>query len=227
MESNNTSLFGIDESGNLTYVEGSEADGDLSIDAGSEGDVLSDQTTDSVEDVPEDSVLDAVDLVDGSVPVALSAEVEAAIASIAPSAGSLASSTLDYFDRVVEGLPEDAVYVAYRTDADNSTNGVLYYASEYDLADGVVLFGSDAVRLEVVRESTSYNSYTTYNRSLADGVEVDYSAASTDVVYYTNAAEGYPILGGLPHDPKSDINVCGILLLGMVLFAVLSLTRRF
>lgn len=127
----------------------------------------------------------------------LSDEVQALIVdALSPASGSLGSSTIDYFDRVVSGLPSDYKYIAYRTDSDDSYDGVLYFGDDYEVENNVITFGEDTTQLRVVRESSSgYNNVTNYYESEIDGVSVSYDFNGS-MVYYTNAEVGYPLMGG-------------------------------
>ncbi len=167
-----------------------------------------------------DEISDSGDRV---VSVALSDELtQALISSTTPAGGALTSSTLDYFDRVVGSLPSGYVYVAYRTDSDSSYNGVLYYGKNYSVRDDVVSFGLDARQVRVERVSSStYNSYTSYKEYSAEDVVVNLSR-SGDVIYYSNASVGYPILGGY----DKPIGLSTYLAVGLVVaFAVAVLLK--
>lgn len=155
-------------------------------------------SVESEEDSPPTQEIMVVNTVDGAVPVTLSDEVTTALLeATTPAGGSLGSSTLDYFDRVVSGLPYDYKYVGYRISSDNSYDGVLYYGRDYDIEDGVITFGKDAKEVTVERISSSgYSTYTDYSVSDAEGTEITLSQDG-EVVYYTNAEVGYPVMGGI------------------------------
>lgn len=122
---------------------------------------------------------------------------ELLVNALAPASGTLSSSTIDYFDRIVSGLPSDYVYVAYRTDAQNNYNGVLYFSDNYDLEDNKVTFGEDTKEIRVIRSSyNGVNNVIQYYESEIDGASIAYDL-NGDVLYYTNAEVGYPILGGI------------------------------
>lgn len=127
----------------------------------------------------------------------LSDEVqELLVNALSPASGSLGSSTIDYFDRVVSGLPSDYKFIAYRTSSDDSYDGVLYFGDNYDVENNVITFGEDTTELRVVRESSSgYNQITNYYENVIDGTSIAYDLNGS-TVYYTNAEVGYPILGG-------------------------------
>lgn len=128
----------------------------------------------------------------------LSDEVqELLINALSPASGSLGSSTIDYFDRVVSGLPTDYKYIAYRTSSDDSYDGVLYFGDDYEIENNVITFGEDTIELRVVRESSSgYNSVTNYYENVIDGASIAYDLNGS-TVYYTNAEVGYPLMGGI------------------------------
>lgn len=133
---------------------------------------------------------------DNAVPVVLSDEVsEALIEALTPAGGSLGSTTLDYFDRLTGSFPSDYVYVAYRMSSSNSYDGVMYFGDNYDFDGTTISFGKNAVQV-CVQRVTSYGSTTTeYTQTDAEGVDVTLSKDG-QVVYYTNAEVGYPVLGG-------------------------------
>lgn len=181
-------------------VEGEETEnvGDVVVPSDEVGDVVF-----SPEDVPEDveeteeesSSVDLLDSGDSGVPVVLSEDVTAAILAASPAGGTIGSSTLDYFDRVVSGLPADYKYIAYRTSSDNSYDAVLYYGDDYEVSGNVITF-QEAVQLDVQRVSSSgYNTETDYTAEQISDTSISFGQSGT-VVYYTNAAEGYPVLGG-------------------------------
>lgn len=121
---------------------------------------------------------------------------ELLVNALSPASGSLGSSTIDYFDRVVSGLPSDYKYIAYRTSSDDSYDGVLYFGGDYEIDDNVITFGEDTTQLRVVRESSGgYNQVTNYYESSADGASISYDLNGS-TVYYTNAEVGYPLMGG-------------------------------
>lgn len=127
----------------------------------------------------------------------LSDEVqELIINALSPASGSLGSSTIDYFDRVVSGLPSDCKYIAYRTSSDDSYDGVLYFGDDYEIENNVITFGEDTTELRVIRETTSgYNAVTYYYENVVDGASIAYDLNGS-TVYYTNAEVGYPVMGG-------------------------------
>lgn len=154
-------------------------------------------TPEITKEVEEGSTTFSIPIDDsGSVPVVLSEEVTAAILAAQPASGSIGSSTLDYFDRVVSGLSSDYKYVAYRTDSSDSYDAVLYFGRDFDIFENSIKFKDDAVELRVDRVSTSgYNNETYYYSADASNTTISFSKGST-LLYYTNAVEGYPVLGG-------------------------------
>lgn len=133
----------------------------------------------------------------------LSDEVQELIVNaLSPASGSLGSSTIDYFDRVVSGLPSDYKYIGYRTSSDDSYDGVLYFGDDYEIENNVITFGEDTTELRVVRESSGgYNTVTNYYEDEIDGASIAYDLNGS-TVYYTNAEVGYPVMGGyeIPFD---------------------------
>lgn len=217
MAQQEASLFEInEETGEVTYTPSEDETAADQEETAAESEVENvgndSASTDNVGDVvqaPEDleetvveteeeaSVVDLLDSGDSAVPVVLSEEVTAAILAATPAGGSIGSSTLDYFDRVVSGLPADYKYIAYRTNSDNSYDAVLYYGADYEISGNVITFGEDAMQLDVVRVSSSgYGTETNYTASQVSDTSVSFSQSGT-VVYYTNAVEGYPVLGGV------------------------------
>lgn len=212
---NDVSLFSIDENtGEIVYepagnvneaalpeaIEESEIveDGSNIVETDNVGDMVQTEENfqEAVLEIEEDS--SEVDLLDpdgAAVPVVLSEEVTAAILAASPASGSIGSSTLDYFDRIISGLPVDYKYIAYRTN-DNSYDAVLYYGRDYEISGNMITFEDDATQVEVVRASSSgYNQETYYYSYDVSDVSVSFNQSGT-VLYYTNAVPGYPVLGG-------------------------------
>ena len=199
----NGSLFEInEETGEIVYLPGEESNdvGDSVAPSDEVGDMVLDPENvpeNVVETEEETSGLDFLDVGGDGVPVVLSEEVTAAILAASPAGGSIGSSTLDYFDRIASGLPYDAVYIAYRNNSEDSYDAVLYFGQDYEISDNFIEFGEDAVQIKVDRVSTSgYNNVTNYYSSDASYTNVSFMQ-SGDVVYYTNAVPGYPLLGGI------------------------------
>lgn len=233
------SLFDVDESGSLVYVPeedidqgDSDQEGDLLEDVGDYvdqdpevGDILDNQEDDQ-KNLEEDQEIDqvvssGVDSVDTDVSDALSIlseDVAVAILAASPAGGSMASSTIDIFDRVVSGLPADYKYIAFRTDADNSYNAVLYYGDDYDISDNLIIFDT-ASALTVQRSSSSYNSEIYYRSSEVSDLSVSFNQSGS-TIYYTNAVVGYPLLGGKAA-PKAMSFYCVPILIGVLVFVVL------
>ena len=138
--------------------------------------------SDNSSDGGSDSVLDNVQI------------MQALLAST-PASGSLSSSTIDYFDRLVSGLPSDYVYVAYRNDVNDSYAGTIIYGGDYDVSGDSIVFGEGAKSVDVYRrDGSGYQNYITYDTSNATDSVVTVSNSGT-ILYYTNAFEGYPVLG--------------------------------
>lgn len=148
-------------------------------------------------------------------------EYEAAVLALDPVSGALGSSTLDYFDRVVSGLPSDYIYIAYRTSSDSSYDGVLYFGSDFQLSNGCIDFGSDAQELRVTRVSSSgYNNEVRYTSSDVSFSSVYYDQNGS-VLYYTNASPGFPVLGSYAA-PRSYSFYIVPALIGALAFVVFS-----
>lgn len=224
MQENATpNLFNVDEYGNIIYeqnepsvnedLESEDLENGEYVDSdASQGDLSADEIED--EEIPSQTQENlVVSFGDDAVPVVLSDEVTAALLdATTPAGGTLASSTLDYFDRIVSGLPSDAIYVAYRTDSDSNYDGVLYYGDDYNLSSDTVIFGKDSRQIHVERVSSGgYSTYTNYTEYDAEDVEVNLSR-SGDVVYYSNIDAGYPILGGY----EKPFNLSPYLVVGLV-----------
>lgn len=158
----------------------------------------------------------------------LSDEVqELLVNALSPASGSLGSSTLDYFDRVVSGLPSDYKYIAYRTSSDDSYDGVLYFGDDYDVENNVITFGKDTTELRVVRESSSgYNSVANYYENEIDGASIAYDLDGS-TVYYTNAEVGYPLMGGydVPFDYSPLIAVGLLCVMALAILQKIFLKR--
>lgn len=236
MEQNDVSLFDVEpETGEIVYIPSEEEQEEIIESEESEdvGDVAapSDEVGDMVldpQDVPETAPeteegsagVDVLDYGSDPVPVLLSEEVTAAILGETPAGGSIGSSTLDYFDRVVSGLPADYKYIAYRTSSDNSYDAILYYGKKYQVLENSVVFDK-GVSLEVVRVGTSgYNTETNYASAEFSDTEIEFSQ-SGNVVYYTNAVEGYPVLGGYEVQKGYDFYLVPVLI-GVLALVIMS-----
>lgn len=211
------SLFELNDDGLITYnpVDDGEEfqNGDVIFEDVDQGVDLPVEVENTEVSQTEEEIT-VLSLGDGdAVPVVLSDEVtQAIIESMTPAGGSLGSTTLEYFDRVVSSLPADYKYVAYRTSTDSSYDGVLYYGDDYRIEDGFISFGDDAKQIHVQRISQNgYNNITEYESYDASNVDV-YFSQSGDVVYYTNAEVGYPVLGSLP----KTIGFSTLLVVGLV-----------
>lgn len=215
---NNATLFEVNENGEIIYNggENTASDSDVIMSEQDENLFSSEGVTDgeyvdsyvdsgdiSATEMESEEVSEevqetmVVSLGDDALPVVLSDEVTTALLNATtPASGTLANTTLDYFDRIVSGLPYDAVYVAYRTDEDSNYDGVLYYSEDYSISGDSVTFEGEARQVHVERVSSSgYSTTTRYTEYEADGVSIDLSR-SGDVVYYSNVQVGFPILGG-------------------------------
>lgn len=234
------SLFDVDESGSIVYVSekdidqgDSDQEGDLLEDVGDDvdqnpevGDLLDNQEDDQ-KDLEENQEIDqvvssGVDSVDTDVSDTLSIlseDVAEAILAASPAGGSMASSTIDIFDRVVSGFPADYKYVAFRTNSDNSYDAVLYYGDCYDISGNMITFDT-AAALTVQRSNSNYNSEIYYRSSEVSDLSVTFNQSGT-TIYYTNAAVGYPLLGGKAA-PKAMSFYLVPILIGVLVFVVLS-----
>ena len=218
------SLFEYDENGNIVYlpneVEGSATPEEILIDEGA-----ADPATNEVEgggfeygtDFIEDDYqgIDVPDSVQNTQNTSqtsqgeqivylgdeynvslLSDEIqELLVNALAPASGTIGTSTLEYFDRIISGLPSDVVYIAYKTSSTSNYDGVLYSSDDYEVNGNVVSFGDDTKEVRVVRSSyNGQNNVTQYYESDADGAAIGFDMDG-DIVYYTNAVAGYPILG--------------------------------
>ena len=197
----NVSLFEYSpETGKIEYIpseEESEAltDDSIPVDNPTSGDPVSDTEISSEIQGTDDSFSGSSGLLGPLDDV--SEQLAQALLASSPASGSLSSSTIDYFDRLVSGLPEDYVYVAYRNDSDDSYAGTILYGDDYDLSGGdTIVFGADSVCVNVSRISHGgYNNYITYDTTDASGSVVTVVYSGT-VLYYTNAFEGYTVIGG-------------------------------
>lgn len=193
----NESLFTLNESGEIEYNSENEVLVDGSTENGSLGDEVGTSVSDS-EAIPEDSVsseipLDSDITVDGSV---LSSGAPVAVYAVGSAVGgSLSSTTLDYFDRVVDGLPSDYGYIAYKTSNDDSYAGSLIYGRDYDVSGNNIVFGKGAIELVLSRyRQGDYNYYLYYDTRNAENASVSLPSSGT-LLYYTNLVDGRPTLG--------------------------------
>ena len=183
-----------EELGEITGEESVEHEsGDLSSETGDPGSVLSGQEEALEDSLPVESSDSGVGSGDD---ILYSEPVLQALLASTPASGSLSSSTIDYFDRLVSGLPSDYVYVAYRNDSDDSYAGTIIYGDDYDVSGDSIVFGEGAKAVDVSRYSGSgYQNYISYDTSDATDTVVTVYDSGT-VLYYTNAIDGYPVLGG-------------------------------
>ena len=246
------SLFEVDENGQIVYEDNGVLDGSASLERGEsaadpeqngmdivENEVLIDgididKVIDSgidVSDTLQDTQNDATSQGAGESSSSgdeynislLSDEIqELLVNALSPASGSLGSSTIDYFDRVVSGLPSDYKYIAYRTSSDDSYDGVLYFGDDYEIEDNVISFGEDTTELRVVRESsTGYNQITNYYENVIDGASIAFDLNGS-TVYYTNAQVGYPIMGGY----DVPFNYSPLIAVGLVCVMALAILQK-
>lgn len=193
----NESLFTVDESGQIQYNSENEVieDGLNENDAldSSVGDSLSGEADSSESDVQAEISGDDAFSPDTGV---LSSDSLVAVYAVEPAvSGALSSTTLDYFDRVVDGLPSDYGYVAYKTSNDDSYAGSLIYGRDYDVSGNSIVFGEGAVELVLSRYNYgNYNYYLQYDSRDASNTSLSLPASGT-LLYYTNLVDGRPILG--------------------------------
>lgn len=154
---------------------------------------------------------------DGTLAVSLPEDVTIALLDSTPAAGALGSSTLDIFDRVVGGLDPDVMYVAYRTSDTDSYSGILIFGDTYDVSGNLISF-KDADTLEVWRDN---DRFTHYQRSFGTNMDVSLSNSGS-TIYYTNAVDGFPILG----DVERPFSISPFIVVGLIsAFAVAVLTK--
>lgn len=217
------SIFEVNGNGEIIYEpSGVEADGSASLEqgesvadseaneaeseeiSGTDDNQVVDSGTDVSDEIQGEEILaetqkneSVVYLGDNYNVSLLSDEVqELLVNALTPASGTLGSTTLDYFDRVVSGLPADYKYIGYRTNSDNSYDGVLYFGDDYEIEDNVITFGKDTTQLRVYRTTSGYNNTVTrYVETTIDGSSITYDLDG-EVVYYTNAEVGYPVMGG-------------------------------
>ncbi len=223
MQTEDMSLFEFNpDSGEMEYIpteeemEGIENEfNELfneNLDTGSE--VSGDEQNSEV--LPEESgIVDSVSGT-GSILSSLdSVETEQLYSSLlasSPAAGSLSSSTIDYFDRLVSGLPDDYVYIAYRNDYDDSYAGTIIFGDDYDISQDSIVFGEGAVQIDVSRNSGSgYQNYISYDSSDASDAVIT-PHIDGNVLYYTNAFTGYPVLGGY----ERPVGFSGFIVVGLL-----------
>lgn len=184
-------LFSIDESGSIVYEVGKESN-DVENDATDiiQGDPISDTLEVSPsENEPISNNSDSGLSELGSLsPVAVYA-VDSAVA------GTLSSTTLEYFDRVVDGLPSDYGYVAYKTSNDDSYAGSLIYGRDFEVNGNSIVFGQGAIELVLSRfQNGNYNYYLQYDSRDASNTSLSLPSSGT-LLYYSNLVDGRPVLG--------------------------------
>lgn len=193
----NESLFTVDESGQIQYNLENEVienglDENDALDS-SVGDSLSGEADSSESGVQTEVSVDDAFSPDTGV---LSSDSLVAVYAVEPAvSGALSSTTLDYFDRVVDGLPSDYGYVAYKTSNDDSYAGSLIFGRDYDVSGNSIVFGEGAVELVLSRYNYgNYNYYLQYDSRDASNTSLSLPSSGT-LLYYTNLVDGRPILG--------------------------------
>lgn len=193
----NESLFSVNESGEIEY----NSENEVLVDGTDENDAVDSSLGNSVSgetDSPEVSSQDEVFVDDAFSPDTgvLSSDSAVAVYAVdSPTAGTMSSTTLDYFDRVVDGLPSDYGYVAYKTSNDDSYAGSLIYGRDYDVNGNNIVFGEGAVELVLSRYNYgNYNYYLQYDSRDASNTTLSLPSSGT-LLYYTNLVDGRPILG--------------------------------
>ena len=193
----NESLFSVSESGEIEY----NSENEVLVDGTNENDAVDSTLGNSVsgqESSSEVSSQDEVSMDDAFSPdtgVLPSDSAVAVYAVDAPVSGTMSSTTLDYFDRVVDGLPSDFGYVAYKTSNDDSYAGSLVYGRDYSVNGNSIVFGEGAVELVLSRYNYgNYNYYLQYDSRNASNTSLSLPSSGT-LLYYTNLVDGRPILG--------------------------------
>lgn len=207
--------FTVDENGNMVYTENEVIEDDSLFDPGAP--VLDPESGMAVmsQEAPE-TVTGSDDFSDSEPAVmVLSEELTRAIVSIAPAPGSLNSSVLDYFDRVVDGLDYDYGYVAVKTGVDNYS-ATLFYGEDFDYNGSEVLFGAESVRIDVTRYSSGTTNYIQYDHSDASDSVVPVSVDG-NYLYYSNIAPGFARLGTYDKSPGYGI-LMGILIFVLIVY---------
>lgn len=193
------SLFSVNPDNEVVYDPSVESEvlTDGSTENGSVGDEVGTSVSDP-ETLPEDSVSSEIPA-DSDIPVdgaVLYSGSPVAVYTVGSAVGgSLSSTTLDYFDRVVDGLPSDYGYVAYKTSNDDSYAGSLIYGRDYSVNGNNIVFGKGAVELALSRyRQGDYNYYLSYDSGSAENASVSLPSSGT-LLYYTNLVDGRPTLG--------------------------------
>lgn len=235
------SIFEVDENGQIVYEQNEAAGSDVPSDpatheaeseeiSGTDTDEIIDSGIDVSDTLQDEEILEKTQEIeqifsDGDTynVSLLSDEVqELLVNALTPASGSLGSSTLDYFDRVVSGLPSDYKYIGYRTSTDDSYDGVLYFGDDYEVEGNVITFGKDTTELRVVRESSSgYNQVTNYYEKEIDGASIAYDLGGS-TVYYTNAEVGYPVMGGV----TQPFNYSPLIAVGLLCVMALAVMQK-
>lgn len=135
----------------------------------------------------------------------------------ASTVGYLSTSALDTFDRVVSGYGYD-YYCAFRTDSD-SYNATMYLSNNLqDSGNGFVLEDSVMVRLYRTYNSTTREYQYYYSVAGAGDVSIN---LGTNLMYYTNCREGYPILGDTPAPGHYPDSMLVLILVGVIIVFLL------
>lgn len=191
------SLFSVNDSGEVQY----NSENEVMEDGLNENDALDSSFGDSLPGEADSSEGDVQTEISGDDAFSpdtgvLSSDSLVAVYAVEPAvSGALSSTTLDYFDRVVDGLPSDFGYVAYKTSNDDSYAGSLIYGRDYDVSGNSIVFGEGAVELVLSRYNYgNYNYYLQYDSRDASNTSLSLSSSGT-LLYYTNLVDGRPILG--------------------------------
>lgn len=218
-ENNEFPTFSLDDNGRIvsdmpeTYGTVSGGDALSGYDFSESSSAPGDQDADQI--VDQDHLQH--DLLSSPLLMDIQEDIARIVNAQASTVGYLSSSALDTFDRVVSGFGYD-YYCAFRTDSD-SYNATMYLADKCrDSGNSFVLEDSLMVRL-----------YRTYNNSARE-YQYHYSVTSvgdvsislgSNLMYYTNCREGYPILGNTSapgHYPDSSLV---LILMGLIVVFLL------
>ena len=201
-----TNLFSVSDDGTITYnssvaddltEEGAFDVPEVFNNDSAAGDSLSDTevTAEDAAEVQDVFEVTNDDFITSDTGILSSDAYINAVASSNPTSGTLSSTTLDYFDRVVQGLPRGYGYIAYKSSDSDSYAGSLIYGKDYEVNGNSIVFGEGAVELALSRSTTSsYSYYLSYNYTEADNYSVSLPSDGT-TLYYTNLVSGRPTLG--------------------------------
>ena len=193
----NESLFTVNESGEIGYNSENEVLVDGSIENGSVGSEVGTSVSDT-ETLPEDLTSSEISA-DSDIPsdgtVLYNGSPVSVYAVGSAVGGTLSSTTLDYFDRVVDGLPSDYGYIAYKTSNNDGYAGSLIFGRDYDVSGNDIVFGKGAIELALSRYRQGDSGYyLRYDTSSAENASVSLPSSGT-LLYYTNLVDGRPTLG--------------------------------